>query len=262
MSTKNTSSRLWCGHLLALVCWAISATPAHAQSAFTPFPSREIGLQSVVINRTQDRVTGSTSLALNSISTALGASAFYLKRNEKSSFWRASLGFSGINRSLIQTVTEDSVVRNTSNNLHEFHTQLSFAVGKEIPQIQRRFLNRLRLRTGIQLFTDFTLSSKAVKVLQETNLSGSNNIASAEKDRVNYANTNALLVFFQSEFRLAKQLYVGLEWSFGPYLTIDSHTTDRINALPQPNTSQQTIDTKVFFPVALSRNGITIGYSF
>lgn len=144
-----------------------------------------------------------------------GVEVFLLDRRPNRTFSRLAIG--------ICTQSSDKIDWSQSliaqpqyseQNFRAFAASFEAGYGVELPMISRKFLDRFRVRTGL------SLSIQAMKSL-------SYRLFQSNADTYAYSHIDLGggslwrgKVFLQTEFRIVKGIFAGLEWGFGPSLSV------------------------------------------
>ncbi len=257
------SQKQWIKPLFALLLATLTFTMLAGQAVVTPFGHREIGLRN--INWTQANGNGSSDdgYARQLAVVSYGAELFYLKTTPKLTFWRGSLGL-GHQVSSIDVQDHRFTSTLIVSGYHEKLTAFgSFAIGRQLPQFTKPGLRRLRLRAGLELHLESLLADNSWSTSQ---LIDANLITIQRRSSVDDAQLDLFAqaaILFQGEFRLFKQCFVGIEWSFGPSMWIQQSESHFSTAGLQPSTkTTKSREFGVTLPTHLFPPSLSIGYSF
>jgi hypothetical protein len=200
---------------------------------------------------------------LNDKRLALGWEVYLLQRTAKYRFSRIAVGYSSNTRSNIRAA---QIVSNPTLNEHSFY-QSAFTVegayGWELPVIQRKLADRLRFRTGLSLAIQFN-QNQVLRVYQENAQD-----AYGYTHRIVWGGSLWMpAVFLQTQFRLFKGAFVGMECRYGPRFRggrIHMRSDDLISG-PYgyflERGSSQIESFLATFPVTLGIPSFSLSYSF
>lgn len=252
-----------CVLVLTMLICMLQATVL-AQSPSYHAQNHEVGLRSLIIGNNITTYTTSFGGTGDERQISLGAQAYYLHLNDHHTFWRASAGlqtnhYDSHDVAVFETGSEHWTATSNSTAIGA-----EFAVGKELPIISKPVLERLKLRLGVSISEVAKLTSKSINTHQAMDTLFNVLWITETKSEGESSMTTMAKIFFQGQYRVFKQCFVGLEWGFGPTFSIRDTpvSNSAIGTNPVGDPVSHLRSSSFSWRSSLGVPSFSIGYSF